>query len=211
MPTERRSGKRSRGDTREKIYRYMRKRILLGQPPTVREVRDAVGLKAVQAVQFHLEKLVESGRLVQQRGGERGRSRGYSLPDGAGLGRQRLIPLLGRVQAGELTTAFEDPDGYLTVQSKRDDEELFSLRVHGKSMVDAAILPADLVVVRRQDSADDGDIVVAMVGDEATVKVLRLCDGRVELHPANAAFKPIVPSPDELLILGKVIEIRRHL
>ena len=99
---------RKRGQTRDEIYRYMRKCILSGQPPTVREVRDALGLKATQSVQFHLEKLVEEGRLAQLLVDERGRSRGYSLPDRTGLGRQRLVPLLGRVQAGELTTAFEE-------------------------------------------------------------------------------------------------------
>lgn len=200
-----------RGDTREKVFQYMRSRILSGRSPTVREVRDALGVKATQTVQFHLEKLLSSGRLVQEMVDERGRSRGYTLPDRMGLGRQRLVPLLGHVQAGELTTAFEDPEGYVSVQSNRTEDELFGLRVSGESMKDAGILPDDLVVVRRQQTAQDGDIVVALVADEATVKTFRQRGKQVELHPANEAFSPIIPAMNELIILGKVIEVRRFL
>ena len=78
-------------------------------------------------------------------------------------------------------------------------------------MTGAGILPDDVVVVRRQPRAEPGDIVVALVGDEATVKRLRIRDGRAELHPENPAFEPIVPDPDDLRLLGKVIEIRRYL
>ena len=89
--------------------------------------------------------------------------------------------------------------------------QLFALRVHGESMIGAGIFPGDIVIVRSQSTAQSGEIVVALVGDEATVKRLRLRRGRIELHPENPAFEPIVPAPNECTILGKVIEIRRHL
>jgi repressor LexA len=88
---------------------------------------------------------------------------------------------------------------------------LFGLRVQGESMIAAGILPGDIVVVRRQSAADSGDIVVALVGDEATVKRLRIGKNRIELHPENPDFDPIIPDAAELMIIGKVIEIRRYL
>jgi repressor LexA len=97
------------------------------------------------------------------------------------------------------------------VQTRRAPGELFSLRVRGDSMKDAGILDGDVVVVRRQPRADVGDIVVALVGDEATVKRFRVKRGRIELHPANDAYQPIVPEPGDVKILGKVVEVRRVL
>ncbi len=205
-------GRTPRGRTREKIFRFVRDQLLAGRSPTVREIRDAFGFSATQTVHAHLKALVGEGRLEQERGGEKGRARGYRLPQRPGMaGAVLLVPLLGGVQAGELTTAVEDPDGYLTIRSQRPDDELFGLRVRGESMIDAGILPGDVVIVRRQSSAEDGDIVVVLVEDEATVKRLRRRDGRVELHPENADFSPIIPEPADLSLLGKVLEVRRFL
>jgi repressor LexA len=122
-----------------------------------------------------------------------------------------MVPLLGRVQAGALTTALEEPEGYLPIPSRLPENELFALRVHGNSMRDAAILAGDIVIVRKQPSAASGDIVVALVGDEATVKRLRKRGRRVELVPENPEFEIIAPSPSDLILLGKVIEVRRYL
>jgi repressor LexA len=122
-----------------------------------------------------------------------------------------LVPLLGRVQAGALSTAVEDLEGYIPIQSRRSPEELFGLKVCGESMTGVGILPGDVVVVRRQPKATSGEIVVALVGDEATVKRLRVRGRRVELHPENPLFEPIVPAPRDLVVLGKVIEVRRYL
>jgi repressor LexA len=122
-----------------------------------------------------------------------------------------LVPLLGRVPAGPFDLAVEELEGYLPVRSRRGPDELFGLRVSGESMTGAGILPGDVVVVRRQRRAESGEIVVALVGEEATVKRLRIRRKRIELHPDNPAFEPIVPDPDELTLLGKVIEVRRYL
>ena len=116
-----------------------------------------------------------------------------------------------RVPAGPLDLAVQELEGHLPVQTRSSPAELFSLRVRGDSMKDAGILDGDVVVVRRQPRADSGDIVVAMVGDEATVKRFRVKRGRIELHPANDAYQPIVPEPGDMKILGKVVEVRRVL
>jgi repressor LexA len=174
----------------------------------VREVQEAFGFRSVQSAREHLEALVAEGRLAK----ERGKARGYRLPRaGRPSPPTRLVPLLGRVPAGALDLAVEEVEGYLPVQTRRSTGELFGLRVKGESMIGAGILPGDVVVVRRQPKADSGDIVVALVGDEATVKRLRLRRRRVELHPENPDFEPIVPDPGEVTILGKVVELRRSL
>jgi len=195
------------GQTRNQIFRFVRDRLLEGLPPTVREVQRAFGFRSVQTAREHLETLVKEGKLAK----EPGVARGYRLVRGASTGPFAFVPLLGRVQAGELTTAVEDPEGYVPVGGAATGDGLFALRVRGESMLGAGILPGDVVVVRRQSTADSGDIVVALVNDEATVKRLRRRGRRVELHPENPSFEPIVPDPDELVLLGKVIEVRRYL
>jgi repressor LexA len=193
------------GETRKKIYKFVQRRILSGYPPTVREVQEAFSFRSVQTAREHLDILVQEGLLDK----EPKKSRGYRLPNGPGLP-SLPVPLLGRVQAGELTTAVEDLEGYIDVQSRYPQDELFGLRVRGESMRDAGILGGDIVIVRKQPKADSGDIVVALVEDEATVKILRIKNGRAELHPANPAFEPIIPKEGELILLGKVIEVRRY-
>ena len=200
-------GRTPPGQTREKILRFVRERLLSGLPPTLREVQQAFGFRSVQTVREHLDGLVEAGLLDK----ETGKARGYRLPAARREAPTMLVPLLGRVPAGALDTAVEDLEGYLPVQTRRSAGELFGLRIQGESMRDAGILPGDVVVVRRQPRAEAGDIVVALVGDEATVKRLRFRGKRVELKPENPAFEPIVLDPAEVKLLGKVIEVRRFL
>ncbi len=192
------------GETREKIFRFVRERILTGRPPTVREVQEAFRFHAVETARRHLENLVAEGKLER----EAGKARGYRLPEARGG--IRYVPLLGRVQAGVLTTAVQEPEGYVPVEQGRAGGELFALRVRGESMTGAGILDGDIAIVRRQPTADSGDIVVALVGDEATVKRLRMNRRRIELHAENPDFPAIIPPPGEVLILGKVIETRRY-
>jgi repressor LexA len=199
-------GRTPPGQTRERVFRLVRDRLLAGSPPTVREVQRALGFRSVETAREHLERLVDEGRLAK-RGG---RSRGYRLAASSGAP-PVLVPLLGRVAAGALDVAVEDPEGYVPVQSRGSGGELFALRVRGESMTGAGILPGDVVIVRRQRRASSGEVVVALVGEEATVKRLRLRRGRVELHAENPAFEPIVPDPRELTLLGKVVEVRRRL
>lgn len=206
-----------RGQTRQAIFEYVRQRILDGSPPAVREIQAAFGFRAVQSVQEHLDALVADGRLLR----DSGKARGYRLPEGlGGPAPSVLVPLLGQVQAGSLTEAIEAREGDVPVEIRRpgstrqeDPDALFALRIRGDSMVGAGILDGDIVIVRRQAKARTGEIVVALVGDEATVKRLKLGPGsRIELRPENPAFTPIVIAPPEAVtLLGKVIEIRRYL
>lgn len=198
-------GRTGPGETRRKVFGFMRERLLAGRPPTVREVQEALGFRAVQTARQHLEALVAEGKLEA----ERGKARGYRLPGRES--RSVLVPLLGRVPAGPLEAAVEDLEGYLPVEGQGGPEGLFALRVKGTSMVGAGILPGDVVVVRRQSTAQSGEIVVAKIGDEATVKRLRLRKGRVELHPENPDFEPLAPQGEPFEILGKVVELRRKL
>ncbi len=205
---------RRRSDqTRQEIFAFVRDRIAAGSPPTVREVQRSLGFRAVESARQHLEALVAEGRLTK----EAGTARGYRLPSGGAgetgpAGAVRYIPRLGRIQAGALQEAIEDPDGWLPAGAGEPTEELFALTVRGESMLGAGILPGDTVVVRRQDTARDGEIVVAAVEGEATVKRLKLSAGRIVLQPENAAFAPIVIAPDtEIRILGRVVEVRRRL
>ncbi len=196
------------GQTRGQVLRFMRERLIAGRPPTVREVQEAFKFRSVQSAREHLEILVEEGKLTK----EPGVSRGYRLPEASLAPPSVPVPLLGQVQAGALTEAIEDPDGgYIGVQRGGSNDELFALKVTGESMIDAGILPGDVVIVRCQPTADSGDIVVALVDGEATVKLLKKNRRRVELHPANPAFEPIVPATGDLSLLGKVIEVRRYL
>jgi repressor LexA len=201
-------GRTPTGETRRKVFEFVRDRLLAGQPPTIREVQDAFGFRAVQTARQHLERLVEDGRLVAGRH----KARGYRLPGAAREPRIVLVPMLGRVPAGALDEAIEDPDGYLPVDARGAAAgDLFALRVRGESMTGAGILPGDLVIVRRQPTAANGDVVVARVGDEATVKTFRPRGRQVELRPENPAFEPIVFDAGEVVILGKVVEVRRIL
>ena len=201
-------GRTPTGQTRERIFRFVQDRLLSGFPPTVREVQEAFGFRSVQTAREHLEALVKDSRLTK----ETGKARSYRLPETTSPNTPlRLIPLLGRVPAGPMDLATEELQGYLPVQTRHDAGELFGLRVQGQSMTGAGILAGDIVVIRRQPAADPGDIVVALVRDEATVKRLRIRKNRIELHPENPDFEPIIPDTAELMIVGKVIEARRYL
>ena len=193
------------GQTRGRVFEFVRGRLLAGNPPTVREVQQVFGFRTPHTARYHLERLVAEGRLSSARG----RARGYRLPvGGAPAAPVGWTPLLGRVQAGRPTEAVEDIEGYVPAPVGRSEEGLFALRVEGRSMVGAGILPGDLVIVRRQPTADSGALVVALVDGEATVKRLRRRGGRVELHPENPEFEPI-RADREMTVLGKVVEVRR--
>lgn len=191
------------GQTREHIFRFVQKAIREGRPPTIREVQEAFGFRSVQTAREHLDTLAAEGRLIKQPG----ISRGYRLPETAAAARDFFsVPLLGRVQAGLPTVPVEEVEAYIPVKA-RGEEDLFALRVQGDSMKNAGILHGDVVIVRRASSAVDGDIVVALVGDEATVKRFRIRDNLPALFPENPDFDPIFSL--DIAVIGKVIEVRR--
>src|SRR5262245_18163146 len=196
------------GETRENVYRFVRERLLSGSPPSLREIQAEFGFRAIETAREHLQALVDAGRLHK----EPGRARSYRLPEVVDQPPVQLVPLLGHVQAGALTTAVESMEAWVPVHSRHRSEELFALRVRGESMIGAGIMPGDIVIVRRQSTANPGDVVVALVDDEATVKRLRKLPGsQVGLEPEKPAFEMIVRPAEAVLLLGKVIEVRRYL
>lgn len=149
-----------------------------GYAPSVREIGAAVGLRSTASVSYHIQQLQEKGLL--QSPGVKGRKR--SIVVGARAGQ---IPVVGVVTAGMPILAFENQEGTVAWEG---EPGCFALRVRGDSMINAGILDGDKVIVRPQQTADDGQIVVAMWDDEATVKRLRRRDGIVELVPENDAY-----------------------
>ena len=166
-----------------------------GYSPSVREIGAAVGLRSTASVSYHLQALQEKGLL--QTPGAKGRKRAIVTTVRPGQ-----IPIVGVVTAGLPILAVENQEGTMPWEG---DPNCFALRVRGDSMVNAAILSGDLVVVRPQQNADDGQIVVARIGDEATVKRLRRRSGEVWLMPENDAYEPIDGSEAEILGLVKAV------
>ena len=165
-----------------------------GYSPSVREIGAAVGLRSTASVSYHLQALQEKGLL--QSPGAKGRKR--AIVTGVRPGQ---IPIVGVVTAGMPILAVENQEGTLAWS----DPNCFALRVRGDSMINAGILEGDLVVVRPQPAANDGQIVVARIGDEATVKRLRRRSGQVWLMPENDNYDPIDGSEAELIGLVKAV------
>ena len=166
-----------------------------GYSPSVREIGAAVGLRSTASVSYHLQQLQEKGLLVSP--GQKGRKRAIVTAQRPGQ-----IPVVGVVTAGMPILAVENQEGSISWDG---DPSCFALRVRGDSMINAGILEGDKVVVRPQSSADDGQIVVARIGDEATVKRLRRRNGRVWLMPENDAYEPIDGTEAELIGLVKAV------
>ena len=165
-----------------------------GYSPSVREIGAAVGLRSTASVSYHLQALQEKGLL--QSPDVKGRKR--ALVTGVRPGQ---IPVVGLVTAGVPILAVENQEGTLTW----DAPGCFALRVRGDSMINAAILSDDLVIVRPQQSADDGQIVVARIGDEATVKRLRRRNGQIWLMPENDNYDPIDGTEAEIIGIVKAV------
>jgi repressor LexA len=200
----------------EFIYRYGREH---GFPPTVRDICDGFGIASTNGARYYLAILERDGYIKRNprisrgteitEGGLRRFSRLYGGFDGGEA--ETGIPILGKVAAGAPLLAQENREGNLDLDvafPSRDPR--FALKVRGDSMKDAGILDGDLVVVRKVDHAETGEIVVALLGEEATVKRLEKRSDRVVLHPANAALRPIPVGPDEeFRVLGVVIGLVR--
>ncbi|MGD0999482.1 MAG: transcriptional repressor LexA [Candidatus Brocadiia bacterium] len=180
-----------------------------GLPPTVREIGGAFGIKSSSAFEL-LQALERKGVL---RRGNLG-ARSLVVRGGRGLRRRDSVEvrILGRIVAGAPNLAVEDPSETLVVDERLGrGRDLYALRVDGDSMKDADILDGDVVIIRRQDTADDGDIVVALIDDESTLKRLRIEQGRVRLDPANDRMKPIYVDGQEFRVQGKVVAVHRAL
>lgn len=174
-----------------------------GYPPSVREIGRDLKIKSTATVHYYLKKLEENGVITKNAG----RNRAISLTDEA------LpfvsVPLVGTVTAGTPILAVENLDGYypLPAEFTGADEGSFMLRVHGNSMIEAGIFDGDKIICRKQENADNGDIVVALIDDSATVKRFFKRDGKIILHPENSALSDIVLN--DVIILGKVTGLMR--
>ena len=177
------------------IQRFTRDK---GYPPTIREIGEAFEISSTNGVRYYLHLLEKGGHLKRSGRISRGIDTGGSTTS--------AIPILGRVAAGEPILAESSFEGSLeTDRLFGDPNGLFALRVRGDSMVGAGVFEGDYVVVRHQERANPGEMVVALVGEEATVKYYRPRPDRVELLPANPSHQPIVVESDrELRILGIV-------
>ncbi len=174
-----------------------------GYPPTLRELARILGIRGISAVKKHLDALATKGYLSRDR-----RARAIVV---ARRARAATVPILGRVAAGRPLLADENCDSFVALDRDAVRGGVhFLLRVQGESMLGNGILPNDYVLVRAQSQAEDGDVVVALLGDEATVKRLIRRAAAVELHSSNPAFAPIpIRRGDPFRILGKVVGLVR--
>jgi repressor LexA len=182
------------------IHRFMDEH---GYPPTIREIGKEFGINSTNGVRYYLNLLQTAGHLRRKDKLSRGLE-AVGRPSGATA--RASIPILGRVAAGQPILAEQSFDGSLdTADLFGDTRSLFALRVRGDSMIDAGILEGDYVVVLQQERANAGEIVVGLLGDEATVKYYQPKRGHIELVAANSKYEPIMVNPDtEFRIIGVV-------
>ncbi len=174
-----------------------------GYTPSVREIGQECGIKSTATVHSYLEKLRTKGYLNKTTN----KKRSVTIGKGAGVS----IPLIGTVTAGQPIFAYENYEDYYTFPiGEFKGEDLFVLRVEGTSMIDAGIMNGDKIIVRRQQTAENGEIVVALVSDSATVKRFYRRDGHIVLHPENEALSDMIFEPNEVSILGKVVGLMRN-
>lgn len=173
-----------------------------GYPPSVREICAEVGLSSPSTVHSHLKRLREMGYLDK----DDRKTRALSVRGGAAMTGQ--VPILGRVTAGMPILAVEDVEGYVPFSGATGYGEHFALRISGESMIGAGIMDSDLIIVRKETAARPGQIVVALIGEEATCKRLHLEDGEIWLLPENPAYPPI--DGREASILGVVAAVYRE-
>ena len=205
----------------QKIYDHIAETIRTqGYPPSVREICDAVGLKSPSTVHFHLKHLEEAGYIEKSAGKGRALALTQDVraaavtatetvePTAEAESAHNQVPIVGNVAAGSPILAQECIEDYLTFDTGGRDGEYFALRVRGESMLYAGILPDDLVVVHKQDTARNGEIVVALLEDEATVKRLSRKNGETWLLPENPDYQPI--DGTYASILGKVAAVVRR-
>ena len=186
----------------QKIMEYLKRCSVDGRVPSVREICEEVGLSSTSTVHHHLKALEEKGMIVR----EHGVNRCIQI---TGEEKSVNVAVMGNVAAGNPIVAIEDIECYVPVPEKMGrGRELFALRIQGESMIKAGILDGDIVIVDRTPVAENGEIVVALVGDSATVKRFYKEDGHYRLQPENDAFQPIIV--DEVILLGKVISLVRN-
>jgi len=174
-----------------------------GYSPSIRDIRTALDIKSTSTVHTYLERLEKKGYIQK----ENGKSRTLRVEDVPNPRRQNArIPILGKVTAGIPILAVENHDGYIDfplTENKYSPNNLFALRVSGESMIEAGIFDGDIVVVDKRPTAENGEIIVALIEDEATIKTFYREENFFRLQPENKTMDPIYT--DDLFVLGKVI------
>ncbi len=198
---------RPRGDNQQRILDFIKTEIQnKGYPPSVREIANAVGLKSTSTVHGHLQRLEKRGLLHR----DAMKPRAMEVVGDPNFVRNSTtaVPVVGQVTAGVPILAEENLDEYVSIPEVMLGEgEHFILHVHGDSMIDAGILDGDFIIVRRTSEAVNGEIVVAMIDDSATVKRFFKEGNRFRLQPENKTMAPIYA--DEVTVLGKVVSLYR--
>ena len=191
------------------FYEYITETIRAqGYSPSVRDIQQALQIKSTSTVHSYLERLEEKGYI--HKAGHKSRSLRVSDPTPASSDIAH-IPVVGTVAAGTPILAAENIEDYIHLPLARRSlrsSDLFALRVKGESMIGVGIMDGDIIVVKKENVAENGEIVVALVGDEATVKTYYKENGHFRLQPENPTMAPIIVE-DELLILGKVVSVHR--
>lgn len=174
-----------------------------GYTPSVREICKECGIKSTATAHSYIEKLQDRGYLNKATN----KKRSVTIGKSSGVS----IPLIGTVTAGQPIFAYENYEDYYTFPAGEfRGEDLFMLRVQGTSMIDAGIMNGDKIIVRRQNTAENGEIVVALVEDSATVKRFYRREGKIVLHPENEALSDMIFEDGEVSILGKVVGLMRN-
>ena len=193
----------SLNDTQRRIYDFLVERSADGIPPSVREIGTAVGLRSTSSVQANLDALEDKGYITRDPMLKR------SIRIVGQNDNITQVPIVGTVTAGAPILAVESIEGYFPYTgSVSRDKPLFALHVRGESMIEAGILDGDLVIAEKTPYARNGDLVVALVEDEATVKTFYKEDGYYRLQPENPSYMPIIVS--DVSILGKVVAVMRY-
>lgn len=197
-------------ERQREIYEFIRTTLAArGIPPSMREIGEQFNIRSTNGVEGHLAALERSGLIVR----ERGKSRGISLHSGERM--PATVPLLGRVAAGSPVLSPESREGEVVVDlgifSLRTAHNIFALKVRGESMVNAHITDGDTLIVRAQATAQNGDIVVALVEGEATVKRFFNEKGLVRLQPENSSMKALYLKRGDFRIVGKAVGVLRRI
>ena len=181
---------------------YLRRK---GRPPSYQEIQDYFGFRSLNSVVKHLKQLERKGYLESPWGNQKRAFRLLPLRTTAAT-----IPFLGRVAAGAPIEAIDIPEAIEVPESLLAGGNNFALQVQGESMIDEGIRDGDVLIIRKQNHADNGQTVVAQIEGEATIKKFYQRDGRVELRPANEELKPLVVPAEKVEIIGVVVGLVRH-
>lgn len=192
-------------DVEDQILLYITERIKDGMSPTVREIGAALGISSTSTVHKYIKILSEKGYIITQDN----LNRSITLNSTAANPYMDRVPLVGNVAAGSPILAIENITDYISFSNSRySNDELFALNVRGESMIEAAILDGDIIICHKTSVARNGEIVVALIEDEATVKTFYKEKGHFRLQPQNEDYEPIIVN--DVKILGKVISVIRN-